>query len=91
MQLMKPFEYLAPATLDEAVRALAATPTARVLAGGTDLLAQLKGGRRETPLVVDVKRILANNEREVGVIAARSIPEEFTDRLDQIDIAIRPF
>lgn len=54
---MKPFDYLAPATLDEALRALAGNQDARVLAGGTDLLVQLKTGRRETSLVVDVKRI----------------------------------
>lgn len=54
---MKPFDYLAPATLDEALHALAGNQDARVLAGGTDLLVQLKTGRRETSLVVDVKRI----------------------------------
>jgi carbon-monoxide dehydrogenase medium subunit len=57
MLLMKPFDYLAPETLGEALRALAAQADARVLAGGTDLLVQLKNGRRETPLVVDIKRI----------------------------------
>ncbi len=57
MLLMKPFDYLAPETLDEAIRALAASPDARALAGGTDLLAQLKSGRRETSLVADLKRI----------------------------------
>lgn len=54
---MKPFDYQSPATLDEAVRALAGRDDARVLAGGTDLLVQLKNGRRETSLVVDLKRI----------------------------------
>jgi CO/xanthine dehydrogenase FAD-binding subunit len=54
---MKPFDYLAPTSLDDAIRALASSPDARVLAGGTDLLAQLKSGRRETSLVVDLKRI----------------------------------
>jgi len=55
---MKPFEYVAPATLDEAVRALAGRTDTRVLAGGTDLLVQLKNGRhQDTALVVDVKRI----------------------------------
>ena len=57
MLLMKPFDYLAPETLEAAVTALASEAGARVLAGGTDLLVQLKNGRRETPLVVDIKRI----------------------------------
>jgi len=54
---MKSFDYLAPGTLDEALRALAARPAAKILAGGTDLLVQMKNGRHEPPLVVDVKRI----------------------------------
>jgi carbon-monoxide dehydrogenase medium subunit len=54
---MKPFDYVAPTSLDEAIRALASTPDARVLAGGTDLLVQLKSGRRDASLVVDLKRI----------------------------------
>lgn len=54
---MKSFDYLAPATLAEALHALASCANARVLAGGTDLLVQLKSERCETSLVVDVKRI----------------------------------
>ena len=57
MRLMKSFDYAAPATLAEALALLAKNPEARLLAGGTDLLVQLKSGRRETPLVVDIKRI----------------------------------
>ena len=57
MTLMKPFDYLAAASVDDAVRALASRGDARVLAGGTDLVVQLKSGRREAGLVVDVKRI----------------------------------
>ncbi|MBY0504791.1 MAG: xanthine dehydrogenase family protein subunit M [Bryobacteraceae bacterium] len=54
---MRSFDYAAPVSLAEALALLAAHPTARVLAGGTDLLVQLKSGRRETPLVVDLKKI----------------------------------
>ncbi len=54
---MKAFDYAAPRTLSEALTLLAANPAARILAGGTDLLVQLKNHRRETPLVIDVKRI----------------------------------
>ena len=50
--------YEAPQTLDAAVAALAgASGPARVLAGGTDLLVQLRADFIEPELVVDVKRI----------------------------------
>jgi carbon-monoxide dehydrogenase medium subunit len=55
---VKAFEYAAPRTLDEAVSLLArAGPAARPLAGGTDLLPQMRYCRIEPPLVVDVKGI----------------------------------
>jgi CO/xanthine dehydrogenase FAD-binding subunit len=50
--------FTAPATVDEAVKALAgAAGLAKVLSGGTDLLVQLKSGRLQPDLVVDTKRI----------------------------------
>ena len=54
---MKSFDYAAPASVAEAVGLLAAHPEARLLAGGTDLLVQMRAGRKETDLVVNVKRI----------------------------------
>ncbi|MFO0907377.1 MAG: xanthine dehydrogenase family protein subunit M [Isosphaeraceae bacterium] len=55
---MKGFDYLAPTSLAEATAALAgASGTARVLAGGTDLIVQLREKLRDADLVVDVKRI----------------------------------
>ncbi len=55
---MKSFDYAAPASLAEAT-ALLTRPegTARVLAGGTDLLVQLREHLRDADLVVDVKRV----------------------------------
>jgi carbon-monoxide dehydrogenase medium subunit len=51
-------EYLAPASLDEAIKALAAGgPAAAPLAGGTDLIIQNRSGRREVRQMVDIKRI----------------------------------
>ena len=44
-------------TLDDALASLAATPTATVLAGGTDLMVELNGGHRRPDAVVSVNRV----------------------------------
>ena len=50
--------YEAPETIDAAVDLLAnADGMTRVLAGGTDVLVQLRSGMVEPDLVVDIKRI----------------------------------
>ncbi len=55
---MNELRYETPQTLKAAVALLAgATGAARVLAGGTDLLIQMRGGRVEPELLVDVKAI----------------------------------
>ena len=55
---MKDFKYAAPTTLAEASKLLAgAGGRAKILAGGTDILVQLREGMREADLVVDVKKI----------------------------------
>ena len=55
---MKDFSYAAPATLKEAAELLArANGKARVLAGGTDIIVQLREGLRDADLVVDIKKI----------------------------------
>lgn len=55
---MKDFEYATAATVDEAVSLLAARgEKARILAGGTDIIVQLREGLREAELVLDIKKI----------------------------------
>ena len=50
--------YESPATVEAAVKLLAAEGgLARILAGGTDLLVQMRSGSLEPDLVVDIKRI----------------------------------
>ena len=52
------FEYAAPTQLEEAINRLAAAGDgARVLAGGTDIIVQLREGLRSAELVIDVKKI----------------------------------
>ena len=47
-----------PYTLADALRVLAATPDATVLAGGTDLMVELNSGRRQVSAVIAVSRVL---------------------------------
>lgn len=55
---LQDFEYVAPKSLDEALRLLAEKgPTARAMAGGTDILVQLRAGRFTIDRLVDVKYV----------------------------------
>src|SRR3977135_2634963 len=55
---MTEIRYLSPGTLDEAVSAFAAAGTAaRILAGGTDLLVQMRSGAVRPGVIVDIKKI----------------------------------
>ena len=63
--------YAAPSSVDEAVKALAgAAGVAKVLAGGTDLLVQMKSGRLKPDLIIDTKRI-------PGLIGIREEADKF--------------
>jgi CO/xanthine dehydrogenase FAD-binding subunit len=52
-------QYQSPASVEEAVAALASVGGARVMAGGTDLLVQLRSGAPSPAALVDLKRIAA--------------------------------
>jgi CO/xanthine dehydrogenase FAD-binding subunit len=75
---VKWFDYAAPASLGEAVGLLTAHPNARLLAGGTDLLVQLRAGRKETDLVVDIKRVPELNaieyDAKAGLTLGAAVP-----------------
>ena len=55
--------YAAPTTVDEALELLRNDPDSQVFAGATDLIPQIRSGRPEPSLLVDLKRI----ERLVAV------------------------
>ena len=60
---MKDFEYTAPGTLREAVKLLAEKgDSARAMAGGTDLIVQMRINRRQPERVVDIKNVPELNE-----------------------------
>lgn len=64
---MPPPAYHAPETIEQAVALLAQTPGARPLAGGTDLIVQMRSGRNAPGAIVDLKRI-------AGISGVRRLP-----------------
>jgi len=67
---MEAFAYIAPSSVDEAVAMLAKHARkghrAQVLAGGTDLLVQLRGADREPRTLVDIKNLAETNRLHLG-------------------------
>ena len=60
---MHEIEYVSARTVSEAVSLLAEKgKQARALAGGTDILVQLRGGRRHVDRLVDIKEIPELNQ-----------------------------
>ena len=62
---MQAIEYVAPSTLDDAVKALS-SGTVRILAGGTDLIVQARENRRNVTKMVDVKNVKETSELTLG-------------------------
>ena len=50
-------DYLAPTTVEEATKLLSETPGAKVFAGATDVIPQIRAGRPEPEALVDLKKI----------------------------------
>ena len=57
-----PFTYQAPATIEEAVRALGGTGDAKVIAGGHSLLPLMKLGLAQPDTLIDLRRIASLRE-----------------------------
>jgi xanthine dehydrogenase YagS FAD-binding subunit len=76
---MKAFEYVRPATIDEALAVLpsgrdpAERARVRVIAGGQDLLTEMKEHLAEPEVLVDLKRIAGLDRIEVGSDGSMSI------------------
>ena len=50
-----------------------------------------RGEQAKSKLLIDVTRVLARDDKEVTLMAARAIPEEYLDKLNQVEVAVRPF
>ena len=45
----------------------------------------------KSKLIVNLTTVLAKSDKSVGLMAAKAVPEEYNEELEQIDIMIRPF
>jgi CO/xanthine dehydrogenase FAD-binding subunit len=81
-----------PTGLDEALTALADTPEAHVLAGGTDLMVELNHGRRRPPAVLAVGRVpeLRGWSMEDGGILRVGAATTYTDLMAPGPAALAP-
>jgi CO/xanthine dehydrogenase FAD-binding subunit len=76
---VKAVDYIAPTTIAEACAALASQgEKARCLAGGTDIIVQVRENRRDIDLLVDIKHIPEQNElvydAERGLSMGAAVP-----------------
>lgn len=46
---------------------------------------------KRSQIVTDLTRVLATSDKEVGMLAAKAIPDEYNDKLEDVEIIIRPF
>ena len=49
------------------------------------------GESQKSKLLVPPTHILAKDDKEAAVLAARAIPEDYLGKLDQVEVAVRPF
>ena len=84
MPITTEFEYVRPSTMDEALHIMFLyKETARVLAGGTDLIVHLKENIARPEVVVDIKGVEGLNKIEVkdGILSLGALVT-FADLID---------
>lgn len=50
-----------------------------------------KAGKKADIVVPPTKFFLAANENEVVMLASREVPQEYMDKADRLEVAVRPF
>ena len=50
-----------------------------------------RGEQPKSVVIAAPKAVLATSEAEVSILAARSVPTDYADKLEDIEIKVRPF
>ena len=87
-----PFTYHAPTSLDEALGLLAATPDARVLAGGQSLVPRMRTRTEKPAVVIDINRVPGLDGLTVdgGAVTAGALVRQQTLVADDAVFAAHP-
>jgi carbon-monoxide dehydrogenase medium subunit len=84
------FELILPESIDDCIKALAkGGPESKLLAGGTDLLPQLKNGLLKPPRVIDLSGVARLRTIEAGNGKGIRIGSAVTARTLELDRAVR--
>ena len=87
---MRRFELILPGSVDECVKALAQSgPETKLLAGGTDLLPQLKNGLLKPARVIDLSGVARLRAIEAGNGKGLRVGSAVTARTLELDRAVR--
>ena len=87
---MRRFELILPESVDECIKALAkGGPESKLLAGGTDLLPQLKNGLLKPARVIDLSGVARLRSIEVGNGKGLKIGSAVTARTLELDRTVR--
>ena len=87
---MRRFELILPESVDECIKALAkGGPESKLLAGGTDLLPQLKNGLLKPARVIDLSGVARLRSIEVGNGRGLKIGSAVTARTLELDRTVR--
>jgi hypothetical protein len=50
-----------------------------------------RGEWPKSEVITEVTRVLAGTEAEVAMLAARSVPDSFIGKLEDVEVVVRPF
>jgi hypothetical protein len=52
---------------------------------------EVKGKIGKTTLLNKINHVVARDEKQAAILAAREIPENYLNRLDDVEVLVRPF
>jgi hypothetical protein len=52
---------------------------------------QVKDDSAKSKILTELTIVLAADDKEVAILAARKITDEYLDQLDQVEVIVRPF